>query len=257
MALKTIREAAKGLVDAIADAGEQVVDNAKSKVADEVASFVDRNKTKDPKGKGNHMEITAKVPFKNEGELVILPKGGNISVAAAITIIACGIEWDEVKTGPAFDADVSCLLVRTDKSKNEMIYYGALTSKCHSVEHTGDNLTGADDAVSGVDVNEDDETILVNLSKLDADVEKVVFFTNIHDAANRSQNFGTTGTMGARLYNNEDAHIFMEADLMEDNSTNTSMLIGEFYRKDTAWKYKNMAQGGNQTLQEFADSYKA
>ncbi len=251
--MNKIFKAGRALLDAVKETAEDAAVAAKTRAADEVASFVDKNKTKERES----MKITEKVPFKADGAIVILEKGANIAVASTITSVACGIEWDEVTTGADFDADVSCILVNTDKSKNEMIYYGALESKCKSVLHTGDNLTGADDAVEGVDVNEDDETLGVNLSTLDASVEKVVFFANIHQAAEKNQNFGTTGTMRARLYDAVTAEVFMEADLMEDNATQTSIVIGEFYRKDGAWKYKNMAQGGKQTLQEFANSYKA
>ena len=251
--MEKIFKAGRALLSAVVETTEDAVESAKTKVADELGSFVNKNQSKERKS----MKITAKVPFKNDGAIVILEKGANIAVAADITKVACGIEWDEVTTGADFDADVSCILVNTDKSKNEMIYYGALESKCKSVLHTGDNLTGADDAVVGVAVNEDDETIGLDLSTLAPEIEKVVFFVNIHQAAQKNQNFGTSGTMGARLYNADTAEIFMEADLMEDNATQNSMVIGEFYRKDGAWKYKNMAQGGKQTLQEFADSYKA
>ena len=253
--MKKIFKAGRALLDAVKETASDVAEEAKTKVADEISSFVDKNKTNTKERKT--MKITEKVPFKADGAIVILEKGANISIAAAIATVACGIEWDEVTTGADFDADVSCILVNTDKSKNEMIYYGKLESDCKSALHTGDNLTGADDAVAGVAVNEDDETIGLNLSTLDTSIEKVVFFANIHKAADKGQNFGTTGTMRARLYDAETAEVFMEADLMEDNATQTSIVIGEFYRKDGAWKYKNMAQGGKQTLQEFADSYKA
>lgn len=251
--MQKIFKAGRALLDAVVETTEDAANAAKTRVADELDSFVQQNQTKK---REKSMKITEKVPYKDAGEIVILPKGANIPMADH-TQIACGIEWDEVKTGADFDADVSCLIVRADKTKNEMIYYGALESACKSILHTGDNLTGADDAVAGVAVNEDDETIGVDLSTLGAEVEKVVFFVNIHQAKQKNQNFGTSGTMQARLYDAESAHIFMEADLMEDNSTSTSMLIGEFYRKDGAWKYKNLAQGGNQTLQDFADAYKA
>jgi len=257
--MKKITKALKNLGSAIASTGKEVAQEARTTLADGVESFVNNNKSL----KGHKMiEIIEKVPFKNENEIVVLEKGANLTVAAETTKVGCGIEWDEVTTGVDFDADVSCLLVKEDTSKNELIYYGTnkvngeIASSCGSVLHTGDNLTGADDAVEGVAVNEDDETIYVDLAKLPADVKKVVFFVNIYGAENKKQNFGTTGTMGARLYDGATAHIFMEADLMEDNATQTSMIIGEFYRKDAGFKYKNMAQGGKQTLTEFANSYK-
>jgi len=252
MGFDRLKNSISSAVTSALKVGSSKVDATLNNMADAVDSA-----NNSMKSKGNRMiEVTSKVPFKDNGEIVVLEKGANITVATELKKVACGIEWDEVKTGPDFDADVSCLIIREDTSKNELVYYGQLTSKCGAIEHTGDNLTGADDAVEGVAVNEDDETIVVDLTKLTTDTTKVVFFTNIHAASSRNQNFGTTGTMGARLYNADDAHIFMEADLMEDNATQTSIIIGEFYRKDAGWKYKNMAQGGKQELSDFANSYK-
>lgn len=250
--MRKIKQAFNSLVQAVKETSTEAVASVRQIVSNEVETFVEKNKTK----RGLMIQITEKVPFKNTGEIVILPKGANITIENTIKKVGCGIEWDEVKVGRDFDADVSCLLVREDVTKNEAIYYGALKSKCGNVQHTGDNLTGADDAVAGVAVNEDDETIYLDLEHLPTDIIKVVFFVNIYDAKNKNQNFGTTSTMQARLYDGETAHIFMEADLMEDNATHTSMIIGEFYRRDNNWKYKNMAQGGNQTLTEFMNSYK-
>lgn len=112
-----IFKAGRALLDAVKETAEDAAVAAKTRAADEVASFVDKNKTKERES----MKITEKVPFKADGAIVILEKGANIAVASTITSVACGIEWDEVTTGADFDADVSCILVNTDKSKNEMI----------------------------------------------------------------------------------------------------------------------------------------
>lgn len=259
--MQKIKEAAAALINAVVDTATDAVETAKTSIADEVSSFVDQNKSHEGEGK-SMITVTDKVPFKDAGEIVVLPKGANLEVTGHETV-CIGLEWDETAPGqPEFDGDVSCLIVRTDKTQNELVYYGSkvgdqIQSKCGHIIHTGDNLTGADDAVAGVDVNEDDETMVVELTKLDDAVEKVVFFVNIHNAAQKNQNFGSSGAVGARLYDNETAHIFVEADLMEDNATDTSMVVGEFYRKNGVWKYKNLAQGGTLTLSEFANSYKA
>ena len=54
-----------------------------------------------------------------------------------------------------------------------VIYFGHLKSNCGSVTHTGDNRTGDGDG--------DDEQILVDLSKVPADIDKLVFVVNIYD----------------------------------------------------------------------------
>ncbi len=249
-------------IDKLKNAANKLADKAMERVADGLNTVSELIEGDKPQGKQMLKDIVVAdkpVPAVKEGAIVVLEKGANIAIEAAIETIGCGIEWDEVTTGSDFDADVSCLLVDTDGA-NELVYYGMLQvggkliTKCGSVYHTGDNLTGADDAVEGVAVNEDDETIYAQLSNLPTSVDKVIFFVNIYQASQKGQNFGTTGTMKARLYDVDTGEVFMEADLMEDNATQTSMIVGEFYRKENGWKYKNMAQGGKQTVQEFVNS---
>ena len=57
-----------------------------------------------------------------------------------------------------------------------------MRSQDGSVEHTGDNRTGAGDG--------DDEVIKVDLSRVPADIDKIAFTVTIHDAEARKQNFG-------------------------------------------------------------------
>lgn len=254
MAVGDIIKAGSNLLKAITGTVDDTYTEAKNGVIDELENVIKNNK----KGRRKMSKIIVAdkaAPHKEEGvEIVVLEKGANIKIDDAIEGVSCGIEWDEVTTGADFDADVSCLLVK-DGAQNELIYHGKLESDCGNILHTGDNLTGADDAVEGVDVEEDDETIMTQLNALDANVQKVIFFVNVYNAAAKKQNFGTSGTMLVRLYDSKTGNIFMEADLMEDNATQTSMIVGEFYRKGDSWKYKNMAQGGKQTISEFANSY--
>ena len=67
-------------------------------------------------------------------------------------------------------------------SKN-VIYFGNLKSRCGGVVHTGDNLTGEGDG--------DDEQILIDLAKVPAQINKLVFVVNIYDCVRRKQDFGS------------------------------------------------------------------
>ncbi len=264
-----ILNAARNLVDAVQQTAEETTTSLKADLLGRAESFIAKQKGKpmiiDNSTKLGDIEVNdIPVPSKEEGEIVVLEKGANLNLSDELvnTPIGCSIEWDEVKFGHEFDVDVSCLLVAHD-GPNELVYFGTkhpsgkLMSKCESVLHTGDNLTGADDAVEGVAVNEDDETIFVKLSQLPTSVDKVVFLVNIYNAEIKGQTFGTTSTMQARLYDVPTGHIFMEANLMENNAINRSMIIGEFYRNEGGWKYKNIALGsGNSSLQALVDAYK-
>ena len=96
-----------------------------------------------------------------KGGKVLLEKGNTSGEKLKTVVIGCG--WDEKpgsSSGADFDLDASVLLlgannkVRNDK---DMIFYGNLKSADGSVEHTGDNLTGAGDG--------DDESIVLELEQ--------------------------------------------------------------------------------------------
>mgnify|MGYP003704311903 CR=1 FL=1 len=97
-------------------------------------------------------------------------------------------------------------------------------------EHQGDNRTGAGEG--------DDEQIKVTLSKLPADVDKVVLGVTIHDAEARRQNFGMVSKAFIRCLNAEGEKEIARYDLSEDSSTETAMIFGEIYRYNGEWKFK-------------------
>ena len=81
-----------------------------------------------------------------------LQKGGNLSltkVAPQLTHILIGLGWDVRTTdGAAFDLDASLFMLADSgkvRSDSDFIFYNQAKSACGSVEHTGDNRTGAGD----------------------------------------------------------------------------------------------------------------
>lgn len=171
-----------------------------------------------------------------------LSKGSNIDLskeAPSLRRIHVGLSWDENRfSGAQFDLDASVIMVGTsgklEKDEN-FIYFRNLESKCGSVIHTGDNLTG--------DAEGDDEVILVDLDKVPADVTKLVFAVNIYNAQDRGQNFGMVENAAIRLVNQDDEHEVARFDLTEDASGDTAMVFGELYRHNDSWKFKAVGQG--------------
>ena len=155
-----------------------------------------------------------------------LQKGGNLSLSKTtpnLTNIVIGLGWDARSTdGAAFDLDASLFMVGDTgkvRSDADFIFYNQAKSACGSIEHTGDNRTGAGDG--------DDESIKVNLVNAPANVQRLVVAVTIHDAEARRQSFGQI----ARF------------DLSEDYSTETAMIFGEVYRNNGEWKFKAVGQG--------------
>ncbi len=173
---------------------------------------------------------------------VSLSKGGNVSLSKTdpgLKQVLIGLGWEARSTdGVDFDLDASAFLL-TESGKvrgdNDFIFYNNLRSVDGSVEHTGDNRTGAGEG--------DDEALKIDLDKVPADITKIVFTVTIHDADARKQNFGMVADAFIRIVNDDSNVEVARFDLTEDASTETAMVFGEIYRHDGEWKFRAVAQG--------------
>jgi len=173
---------------------------------------------------------------------VSLKKGGNVSLskeAPGLTAIIAGLGWDTRTTdGADFDLDASIFIlgengkVRTDA---DFIFYNNAKSSDGSVEHLGDNKTGAGDG--------DDEQVKINLAGVPADAKRLVFAVTIHDGEARKQSFGQVQNAFIRVVNQTGGAELTRYDLSEDYSTETALIFGEVYRSGTEWKFKAVGQG--------------
>jgi tellurium resistance protein TerD len=185
---------------------------------------------------------------------ISLSKGGNVNLskeAPGLNKILVGLGWDARATdGAAFDLDASAFLVKMDgkvRSDADFIFYNQPKSACGSVEHTGDNKTGAGEG--------DDEAIKITLSTIPADLDKIVFAVTIHDAEARRQNFGQVSHAYIRIVNEDGGAEIARYDLSEDASTETAMIFGEIYRVGSDWKFKAVGQGFAGGLAPLATSF--
>lgn len=185
---------------------------------------------------------------------VSLQKGGNVSLSRSapnLTRILVGLGWESRQTsGDDFDLDASVFLVQETgkvRSDEDFIFYNQLVSTCKSVEHTGDNRTGAGDG--------DDEAVKVDLPKVPQHIQRLVVCVTIHDAEVRKQNFGQVRDAFIRIVNADNDVEIARFDLSEDYSTETAMIFGEVYRHGTEWKFKAVGQGFAGGLEPMARSF--
>ncbi len=185
---------------------------------------------------------------------ISLQKGGNVNLskeAPGMKKMLVGLGWDVRSTdGDGFDLDASCFLLNATgkvRSDADFIFYNQAKSTDGSVEHTGDNRTGAGEG--------DDESIMVDLSKVPADVEKIAVCVTIHDAEQRRQNFGMVTSAYVRCVNADGNTEVAKYDLSEDASIETAMIFGEIYRNGTDWKFKAIGQGFQGGLAPLAKNF--
>lgn len=121
---------------------------------------------------------------------VSLSKGQTVSLTkregGTLTRVRMGLGWDAMKKKGLFgsrsqsiDLDASALLFDSGGTLVDQVWFQQLRSKDGSVQHTGDNRTGAGEG--------DDESIKVDLSTLPAAVSTLVFTVNSFTGQDFSQ----------------------------------------------------------------------
>lgn len=185
---------------------------------------------------------------------VNLSKGGNVNLTKAapgLRGVVVGLGWDARATdGATFDLDSTAFLLTTAgkvRSNADFIFYNNTRSACGSVEHKGDNQTGAGDG--------DDETMMVNLPIVPAEVERIAFCVTIHEAEVRRQNFGMVSRAYIRVMDAGSSAELARYDLSEDASIETAMIFGELYRHQGDWKFRAMGQGFAGGLRSLAGGF--
>lgn len=181
---------------------------------------------------------------------VSLQKGQKVSLSkdnAGLSKVMIGLGWDEVeqKRGlfapkpQPIDCDASAFLLKGGRlmAKEDIIYFGNLRHYTGTVQHMGDNLTGAGDG--------DDEQILVDLAQIPADYDKIVIVVNIYQAMKRHQHFGMIRNAFIRLVDGRNNNEMCRYNLTEDYSGMTAMIFGEVYRHNGEWKFNAIGQGTN------------
>ncbi|HMU87425.1 MAG TPA: TerD family protein [Agitococcus sp.] len=185
---------------------------------------------------------------------ISLQKGGNVNLskeAPTMTKMIVGLGWDVRATdGAAFDLDAVAFVLGADgkvRKDTDFVFFNNKQNAEGSVAHGGDNRTGAGDG--------DDETIVVDLTKMPADAEKVAVCVVIYDADSRRQNFGQVSRAYVRVINDAGQQEIARYDLSEDGSTEAAMIFGEVYRYNGEWKFKAVGQGFKGGLGPLAASY--
>lgn len=174
---------------------------------------------------------------------VSLQKGQKVDLTKTnpgLKSVIVGLGWDTNKYdgGHSFDLDTAAFLTNESgkvSSDADFIFYNNLKDTSNSVEHLGDNLTGEGDG--------DDEQIKIVLGTLPENVSKISFTVTIHEAVERSQNFGQISNAYIRIMSEETKEELIRYDLSEDFSIETAVVVGELYRHGAEWKFAAIGAG--------------
>lgn len=183
-----------------------------------------------------------------KGQKIDLTKGGG-----GLRQVMVGLGWDEAQQSRGglkglfgggqsqdIDCDASAILCGANGKivSNDInqccVYFGNLKHSSGAIVHQGDNLTGEGEG--------DDEQIMVNLSMIPSNVEKIVFVVNIYDAGVRHQHFGMIRNAFIRLVNMDNNSEICRYNLSDNYNNMTGLVVGEIYRKNGEWKFNAIGQ---------------
>lgn len=164
---------------------------------------------------------------------VNLSKGQKLSLTKSsggtLTRVRMGLGWDAAKKKGFFgkrdqeiDLDASGLLFDGSGTLVDVVWFNQLGSKDGSVVHTGDNRTGAGDG--------DDESIVVELTQVPAQVATIIFTVNSFTG----QDFSQIESAFCRLVDETDGSEIARYELT-GSGTHNAQVMAKVSRDGAGW----------------------
>lgn len=180
-----------------------------------------------------------------------LQKGQRIDIGLAR--MSVGLGWNPNEgTGFDFDLDASAFMIDSNRqipSEPYFVFYGNTDSPDGALHHTGDDPTGGNSAEG------DDETIEVDLSKVNSRINEILFVVTIHEADNKRQNYGQVRNSYIRIVDDSNGQEVAKYELGEDFSIETAVEFGRLYKKEGKWKFEASGIGYKEDLAFFLSKY--
>lgn len=186
---------------------------------------------------------------------ISLQKGQKVSLVkqggGGLRSILVGLGWDEVQqqrrgffsSKPQdIDCDASVILcgangkLLSNNIDETCVYFNNTSFGGGAIQHSGDDLTGGNSSGG------DDEKIVIDLSRIPAQVCKMAFVVNIYDASVRKQHFGLVRNAYIRVVDRDSNTEVCRFNLSDDYNNMTGLVAGEIYRSGSEWKFNAVGQ---------------
>ncbi len=177
---------------------------------------------------------------------VKLEKGSRLSLTKEaggnLAKVLLGLGWDITPGAGQVDLDASVATYDANKNLLETIYFGSKRSQNGSIQHSGDNLTGAGDG--------DDEQISIDLSKVPDSVQTIFCTVTSY----RAQKFTVVKNAYVRVVNTSGNAELCRYELSAGEPY-TGIILARIYRHNGEWKIAALGEFANgKTVNELRDS---
>lgn len=140
--------------------------------------------------------------------------------------VTLGLGWDPAVEGKEIDLDANATLLRADGSVADMVFFNHQKSDCGSIYSTGDDLTGQNS------VDGDDEQIIVDLEKVPANIQSIVFSVTSYSG----QPFSEVKRSYTRIVDTTDRKNVELANI-ELKGASTGIISSKLVRENNSWKF--------------------
>lgn len=188
-----------------------------------------------------------------------LSKGQRIDIG--LQKIGIGLGWDpnETPSGEDFDLDASAFMLGANgqiPSEGFFVFYGSAKDTVSNRPVSPDKaVLGAEDDRTGGSSDGDDETLEVDLSRVDSRIEEIIITATIYLYEERRQNFGQVKNSFIRIYDAENNNEICKYELDEDFSVETAIEFGRLYKRGDTWRFEAIGNGHKGGLEPFVKKY--
>ena len=188
-----------------------------------------------------------------------LTKGQRVDIG--LQKIGVGLGWDPntAGTGPDFDLDASAFMLGENgqvPAEAFFVFYGSEHENSEGKKSSPDNaVSSSGDDRTGGSSDGDDETLMVDLGKVDPRISEIVFTVTIYEFEQRRQNFGQVRNSFIRIYDAVTNEEICKYELDEDFSVETAVEFGRLYKRGGSWRFEAMGTGHSGGLNTFVSKY--
>lgn len=211
-----------------------------------------------------------------------LKKGERFQLSKAapgLNTVRIGLGWtpNEEPGGPDFDLDVSAFAIGKSfkvLSDSYFVFYGQVKMG-NGIEDAKEKglfrpisedraiLGAIDDPDGRRSDGDDDEDMIITLSKVNAQVEQIIVCVTIckypndnkQDKRTLKQNFGMVADCYIRIVNDATGEEMAKYELNEKFGSEDALEFGRLYRAGPGWEFEAMGRGHNGSLDQLVGTY--
>lgn len=168
-------------------------------------------------------------------QAISLVKNQPISLSKGLRKVTFSIAWNT-----DVDMDIHALMRRKGQavSNDDFIFFGNLNHPTGCISHSGDILDGTLNSIG-----EEDETITIDLTKVPADRDEILFTADIYDAAALELDFSSVVGSVCKIVNADNNRELATYRLDRDLSGEVCCEAGRLYKENGLWHFEALGKG--------------